>query len=116
MDDTEAVLVEIGSRTKGRYSMKCCGLTWKEWLALGIGVAALAGIVIMFQEEGKVILENADASSSEVARYFQTSVLPGMQNYSMAIGGILLAVSIAYILLGAEDDIATTMDEQELKK
>ena len=96
--------------------MKCCGLTWKDWLALAIGAAALTGVVLMWQAEGNVFLQNAAAAPSEVIREFNARILPGIQKYSLAIGGLLLAVSIAYVLLGAEDDIATTSNEQELKK
>lgn len=96
--------------------MKRSKITWREVLAALIGLVALIGIGIMFNAEGFVFLKNAAADPSAIVAEFNAHVLPGIQRYSMAIGGILLAISIAYILLGAEDDIETSLNEQELKK
>lgn len=96
--------------------MKRSKITWRDILAVLIGLVALAGIVIMWNAEGGVVLEKAAADPSVIVAEFNAHVLPGIQKYSMAIGGILLAISVAYILLGAEDDIETSLNEQELKK
>jgi hypothetical protein len=96
--------------------MKRSKITWREIFAVLIGVAALAGLGVMWYQEGFVVLENAAAGPSVIVTEFNAHILPGIQKYSMAIGGILLAISVAYILLGADDDIETSLTEQELKK
>jgi len=97
--------------------MKCCGLRLRDVLALGIAlVALLGGLVMMFNAEGSVFLQNAAADPAAIHTEFYAHVLPGIRQYSLAIGGILLAISVAYILLGAEEDISTELDEKQLKK
>lgn len=91
-------------------------ITWREWLAFFIGVAALAGPVIMWNAEGFVKLANPAADPGAILADFQAKILPGIQQYSLAIGGILLAISVSYILLGAQEDISTSLNDQDLKK
>ena len=95
--------------------MKCCDLTWKDYLAVLLGFSALAGLVVMFNAEGHVVLSNV-TSNEAVRDQFKAQVLPGIIQYSLAIGAILLAVSISFVVLGAQEDISTTLDEQDLKK
>ena len=95
--------------------MKRSELTWKDIVAVLLGLSALVGLVIMFNSEAKVVLHNV-ANPTVVLEQFNAQVLPGIKKYSLAIGAILLAVSISYILLGAQEDISTTLDEQDLKK
>ena len=95
--------------------MKRCDLTWKDIVAVLLGLSALAGLVIMFNSEAKVVLHNV-ATPDVVLAQFNAQVLPGIKKYSLAIGAILLVVSISYILLGAQEDISTALDEQDLKK
>jgi hypothetical protein len=95
--------------------MKRSDVTWKDIVAVLLGVAALAGLVIMFNSEANVVLHNVSTPDVVLAQ-FNAHVLPSIKNYSLAIGAILLAVSISYILLGAQEDISTTLDEQDLKK
>ena len=96
--------------------MKRSELTWRDYFAVLIGLAALVGLVVMFNAEGNVVLQNAAAAPEVIHNEFNARVLPAIQKYSLAIGGLLLAASIAYILLGASEDISTTLDEQESKK
>jgi len=84
--------------------MKRSELTWKDIVAILLGLAALAGLVVMFNSEAKVVLHSV-ASPDVVLEQFKVQVLPGIKKYSLAIGAILLAVSISYILLGAQEDI-----------
>jgi hypothetical protein len=95
--------------------MKRSELTWKDYLAVLLGFSALAGLVIMFNAEGKVVLHNV-ATPDVILDQFNHRVLPGIKKYSLAFGAILLAVSVSYILLGAQEDTSTTLDEQDLKK
>ena len=95
--------------------MKRSELTWKDYLAVLLGLSALAGLVVMFNAEGNVVLHNV-STPDVILQQFKQSVLPGMKKYSLAIGAILVVVSISYILLGAQEDISTTLDEQDLKK
>lgn len=96
--------------------MKCCGLRLKDVLALVLALVVLIGLAVMFNAEGNVFLQNPAADPASIHREFFAHVLPGIKQYSLAIGAILLAVSVAYILLGAEEDISTALDEKELKK
>jgi hypothetical protein len=95
--------------------MKRSELTWKDYLAVLLGFSALAGLVVMFNSEAKVVLHNV-ATPEVVLQQFNAQVLPSIKKYSLAIGAILLAVSISFVLLGAQEDISTTLDEQDLKK
>lgn len=96
--------------------MKSPQLTLRDYLALLIGLASLAGLAGMFFAEGNVILSHYAAPMQQTFTEYAHKVLPGLQKYSLAIGMIMLAVSVAYILLGHEEDIATALNEQELKK
>ena len=95
--------------------MKRSAFTWKDILAVLLGLSALAGLVVMFNSEAKVVLHNVSTPDVVLAQ-FNSQVLPGIKKYSLAIGAILLAVSISYILLGAQEDISTTLDEPDSKK
>ena len=97
--------------------IKCiASLTWREWLAFFISVAALLGPIMMWNAEGLVKLANPAADPGAILADFQAKILPGIKQYSLAIGGVLLAISVSYILLGAQEDISTSLNDQELKK
>lgn len=92
---------------------------WRETLAVLITVvAAVMALSGMWRAEGHVDLKHLSSATNpaEIVAYFNHSVLPGIQDYSIAIGGLLLAVSIAFILLGAEEELSTAPDESTLKK
>lgn len=91
-------------------------LNWKDFLAVAIGLVALAGLVIMFNSEGSVVLQNAAGTPGQIVKDFNANILPAIQQYSLAIGAILFAVSISYILLGSQDDISTSPSEPDSKK
>jgi hypothetical protein len=91
-------------------------LSVRDWLAGLIALLSLAGLWVMFSAEGNVFLSHYAAPMQQTLGEYGVKVLPNLQRYSLAMGVILLAVSVAYILLGHEEDISTTLDEQELKK
>jgi hypothetical protein len=62
------------------------------------------------------VLQNANGTPHQIVQEFNQKVIEGIKQYSMAIGAILLTVSIAYILLGSQEEIATNLGEQESKK
>lgn len=82
-------------------------LTFKDILAVAIALVALAGVALMFMAEGQVVPDTFD---------YQTQVLPSLQKYCWALGSVFVAVSVAYILLGRQNDIATIVDEPDAKK
>lgn len=96
--------------------MKSSKLTWKDFGAVLIALATLYGIYVMFNSEGFVVLQNAAGTPGQIVQDFNSKVLPAIKHYSMAIGLILLAVSIAYILLGSQDEIETNLSEPGTQK
>lgn len=81
-------------------------LKLKDILALIIGLSVIACLVIMLNGEANVV----PGPTFNYEHYVKV-VLPGLKQYAGAFGIILLAVSIAYILLGSENDIATRPDK-----
>jgi hypothetical protein len=77
-----------------------------EIVAVVIAVAALAGLVVMLNSEIHIL-------PGVTTELFESQVLPNLQIYSLALGLVLLVVSIAYILLGRAEDISTTLDKQD---
>jgi hypothetical protein len=96
--------------------MKSPKFSVRDCIAIIIALASLAGLVVMFQSEGHVVLSQYAAPMSATFTEYGHQVLPNLQKYSLAFGLILLAASIAYILLGHEEELSTSLDEQELKK
>jgi hypothetical protein len=97
-------------------------LTWKDMLAVVIALVALAGVGMMFNAEAGVWLQNSlslqhltaiTASPDDIRKTFVQFVLPNMQNYSLALGLVLFGASVAYILLGRENDIETVLDDRD---
>jgi hypothetical protein len=95
--------------------MKRSELTWKDYLAVILGLSALAGLVVMFNAEANVQLHNATTPTA-ILQQFNAHVLPGIKKYSLAFGAILLVVGISLVLLGGQEDISTSLDEPGLKK
>lgn len=98
-------------------------LNWKDFLAVIIGLASAIGIYVMFSAEAGIWLVKVTNGQAEpllkqadILTRFNEAVLPGIQKYSFAMGAILLAVSISYILLGSQDDISTSPNEPNSKK
>lgn len=96
---------------------------WRDVLALLIAVASLYGLWIMFNAEGSVWLVNLVGGQPEeilnpldISSKFKAVIKPGLQQYSLAIGIVLFAVSISYILLGAQEEISTALDEPKNKQ
>lgn len=103
---------------------------WRDLLALLIAGASLYGLWVMFNAEWgvwlvkfvsnpdkpKELLSQELLQPSAILSQYNSVILPSLKNYSMAIGLILLAVSVAYILLGAQDEISTLPDEPNPKK
>lgn len=98
-------------------------LNWKDFLAVMIGLASAVGIYFMFNAEANIWLvkmvnnkPEALLQPAEILSRFNSAVLPSIQKYSLAMGAILLVVSISYILLGSQDDISTSPSEPDSKK
>lgn len=96
---------------------------WRDILALLIAVASLFGLWVMFNAEGSVWLVKFAGGKPEdilkpldIYQQFQSVILPGLQKYSFAIGLILFAVSISYILLGAQEEVSTALDDPKAKQ
>lgn len=87
-------------------------MKFRELLALFITLGATIGLVLMFQGETSVV-EIAGSQSNQAYEYFESSVLPGLQTYSWGIGLVMLLVSIAFILVGYEEDVDTTTKDTE---
>jgi hypothetical protein len=96
--------------------MKSPNLSWRDVLAVIIALAALTGVAAMFLSEGHVVLPAEVVPMAETLRTYTHSVLPNLQNYSLAFGAILVAVSISYILLGHEEEVATSVAQPDQKK
>jgi hypothetical protein len=96
---------------------------WRDLLALLIAVASLFGLWVMFNAEGSVWLVTLVGGQPEeilnplaISKQFEAVIKPGLQQYSLAIGVVLFAVSISYILLGAQEEISTALDEPKNKQ
>ena len=89
-------------------------LTGKDIVVILVSLASLAGVAFMLMAEGPV-LQVAPGTSLEVVRsQFDAAILPTVVQYSLAFGLMLLVLSLVYILLvGREDDIITSSDEQK---
>lgn len=74
----------------------------KDILAVVVGLAALAGLAVMLNAEMHVV-----PTEGFNYEHYKAVVLPGLKQYSAAFGAILLAVSVAYIMLGHENDVDT---------
>lgn len=89
----------------------------REILAVVIALAALVGgMWFMFNAETSVI-SNAyqEYLAAGEDRAVLDSMIRGLKAYSWAIGLALVGASIAYILLGHENDLITTADEEGKK-
>jgi hypothetical protein len=86
--------------------MKSCKCSLTEIVAVVIALAALAGLVVMLNAEMQIL-------PGVTTELFERQVLPNLQIYSLALGLVLLVASIAYILLGREEEISTTLDKQD---
>ena len=107
--------------------MKCCKLQPKDIAGILIALASLTAVVLMLNAEVGVSLDAALkkmamhggitnpalATSAQITAAYQAYVLPNLQLYSLALGLLLLAVSIAYIMVGRSDDIVTSPDERK---
>lgn len=89
----------------------------RDILAVLIAVAALACIVVMFNAEGRVVLPDAllQRPDQEIAEYFARNVLPSLKRYSWGIGLAMTAAAVAFILMGHENDLVTSADEETKK-
>ncbi len=88
----------------------------RDLLAVLIAFVSLAGLGVMLLAEGNIALPHYADPMVTIIQVYTAHVLPSLQRYSLAFGAILLAVSISLILLGHEEEIATTLNEQNLKK
>lgn len=79
--------------------MKLC---LRDVLAVVAALGALAGLAVMLNSE--MSIQPVDSFNYE---HYKAVILPGLKQYSGAIGAILLAASAAYILLGYSNDIDT---------
>ncbi|MEM0951642.1 MAG: hypothetical protein AAGI66_05805 [Cyanobacteria bacterium P01_H01_bin.74] len=87
-------------------------LNTKETTALLIALVSAIGILVMWNAEGLVVLEASMDNPSEILKQFNAMILPGIQKYSLAMGAILFAISITFVLIDGEDDISTTNDSK----
>ena len=78
-------------------------MKFRDLLAVVIAFAAAIGLAWMWLGETKMVGEIVP----------NTPAYDGMVNYLRGIGLVLLGVSIAYILLGHEEKISTTVDDIE---
>ena len=84
----------------------------RDLLALLIAVIALIGIGLMWASETHIVMPDP-GKSMDLVKHFNGIVLPALQEYSFGIGLTLVLVSIAYILLGHEEKLSTTVDDIE---
>jgi hypothetical protein len=92
-----------------------CKLSAREGFAVLLALVSLAGVLAMFLAEGGVELSSQSASMSDLLTQYAARVLPSLQKYSLAIGAVMVAVSISYILLGHEEEISTVPGEEQRK-
>ncbi len=74
-------------------------------LVLALG-ALLWGVITMLGAE-PIAITGLDFAA------YQEQVLPGLKQYSLVLGVVLVLVSIAYIILGRENDIETSLEKRE---
>lgn len=86
-------------------------LTVKDVLAVLIALLALGGVVVMWNAEAGGIPE-AVTGAQDVVAYYQQAILPGLKQYSMALGAMFVAAGVAYILVGRQEEIATRPDKE----
>ncbi len=96
--------------------MKSLSVSWRDALAVLIALAAFGGVAAMFLAESHVVLPMQVAPMATTLSVYGANVLPNLQKYSFALGAIFVAVSVSYILLGHEEEIATTSVAQPDKK
>ena len=96
--------------------MKSSKFSVRDGLALLIALLSLGGLVVMFNAEGNMVLSQFAAPMTQTLQEYNGKVLPNLQAFSLAFGCILLAVSIAFILLGHEEEISTALNEADRKK
>jgi hypothetical protein len=96
---------------------------WRDLAALLIAGASLLGLWVMFTAEGSIWLVKFVGGQPQellqpvaILNQYNHVILPSLQKYSWAIGLILFAVSVSYILLGSQDEIYTALDEPNSKK
>ncbi len=88
----------------------------REILAVLIALAALAGgVYFMFNAETAVVGNAYQTSMDKGDPAILTRMIVGLKSYSWAMGLALLGASIAYILLGYENDLVTAGDEESKK-
>jgi hypothetical protein len=96
--------------------MKSPSVSWRDALAVLIALAAFAGVAGMFLAESHVVLPAQVVPIATTLSEYGANVLPNLQKYSLAFGAILVAISVSYILLGHEEEIATSVASQPDKK
>jgi hypothetical protein len=96
--------------------MKSPSLSWRDAFAVIIAFAAFAAVAAMFLAESNVVLPGQVAPMATMLTQYNADVLPNLQKYSFAFGAILVAVSISFILLGHEEEIATSLNTQPNNK
>ncbi|HEY9745814.1 MAG TPA: hypothetical protein V6C99_06310 [Oculatellaceae cyanobacterium] len=82
-------------------------LSFKDVLAVALALVAMTGLFVMWNAEISVV-----PGDTFNYQHYLKNVLPGLKQYATAFGAMLLAVSIAYILLGHDNDIETHIDEK----
>lgn len=110
--------------------------TWKDYLAVLFALVAFGALWQMLTTEtginlaqvlsnqiahkqlldptGHPLADPSAASPNQVAAAYQKYVLPNLQQWAYALGTMLTALSMIYILLvGRENDIDTSAEEQE---
>ena len=101
---------------KGSCKLGPCQFTCREFLAVALALASLVGLAAMFMAESGVVLTSQSMPMPALLTQYAARVLPSLQKYSLAIGVVMVAVSISYILLGHEEEISTIPAEQERQK
>lgn len=74
-------------------------------------VAGVVGVWMMFNAEGLVVIPDAAAAQAG----HSMNMLQGLAGYGAGIGLILVAVGVAYILIGAREDITTIPSQPEVQ-
>lgn len=69
----------------------------------------------MFLAESGVELSSQFTSMSGLLTQYGAHVLPSLQKYSLAIGAVMVAVSVSHILLGHEEELSTIPGEEQRK-
>src|SRR4051794_14490435 len=99
-----------------KTSRRACCLSWRESLAVLLTLGALSGLVLMITAEGHVGLPPQATTMATILTDYLAHVLPNLQLYSLAFGAILVLASLSWILLGHQEEIATSLTESGPKK